>query len=522
MTIRIGPGVYRQSLVITKSGTLERPIRWVVESPQSTLFTGADIVPGIKHVSDTLYSFPFVHAFVGWCDKLNSKGEPMRSHPCESYHERLGRVEQVIVDDELLRQVLSKAEVTSGSFYVSASEGLIYLRDKMGQDLSQLAAAGRVQTSVRSEVIALKASYNELDGFNVAYAANIAQVGAIAVHNSNSEGNVLSNLRVEQVSGDGVSISGKGLILRDSVLIENGSVGLSGGGLDQATIIRNKVLKNNTERYSSNWQAGGAKVCWSKNSLFAENEFSENLAGPGLWLDISAQNIEIRHNVFHRNEEVGIHYEISWTADIHDNLIVRNGTVPTKESWGANGGISLSSSHNSRVVHNLFVDNFENLQFREMSRDTPVYDANWRSTENMEIWNHHHEIVGNYFSSRTNRPHIAGWFNVIDHRHWPTSSQIKPIGRDTPLESGKGPLETLSFQFGNNRYSALTTNATAIRWGTTWASYREQYPDIAVAQAYLGIFPTDTSDKNSLVLAEMRAELGRMGPFLNSYAALLD
>ena len=521
-TIRIGPGVYRQSLTITKSGTAELPIRWWVESPSQTVFTGADVVPVVNRVSSTLYSFPFNHVFLGWITKLNSKGEPMRAHPDDQYHELLGRSEQVIVDDQLLKQVLSKDEITNGSFYVSASESRIYLRHSTDRDLSQLATAGRVQTSTRGEIIALKASYNQLHGFHVKYAASRAQLGAIAVHDWYSEGNVLAGLWVERVNGDGVSINGKRLVLRDSVLSDNGSVGLSGGGLDQAAIVRNKILRNNTERYSSGWQAGGAKICWSKNSLFAENEFSENIAGPGLWLDISAHDIEIRHNVFHKNDEVGLHYEISWNANIHDNLFVRNGVVPTNESWGINGGLSLSSSHSSRVVHNLFVDNFENLQFREMYRTTEVFDANWRDIGDIEIWNHTHTIEGNYFLNRTDRLHIAGWFAVTDKRHWPASSLMSLPNRPVPDPAGKGPLENLSLTFSGNRYSALSPTATAIRWGPTWANYLEQYPNTSVAQQHLGIFPTESIVQSPTLLAEMKSELSKMGTFMAQYSALMD
>ncbi len=520
--VKIAPGTYRQRLKITTSGTSEKPIHWIVEQPQKTVFTGADLVPTVTHEGSGIYSFPFPYVFIGWCDKLNSIGEPMLSHPCEPYHELRGRAEQVIVDGELLEQALKAPDqLAPGEFYVSFKDKKIYLRDRYNRDLTVLAANSQIETSTRETVIHLKASYTHLRGFHVRYAANRAQQGAVMVDGVYTDFNVLRRMKIEKTSGDGLSMNGKRLMVMDSVFSENESVGVSGGGLFQLAFINNKVIRNNTKRYYSGWQAGGMKLCWSRNSLFRDNLFEENYAGPGLWFDISVDFVEIDHNVFKNNDEAGLYYEISTNPIIHDNLIIGNGHRTQHDAWGADGGLSLSSSHGAKVFHNIFVNNRENLQFREMFRTTPVLNSNWTIKGETEIWNHHHSIRDNFFLNTDRRPHVSGWFNVTDARHWPTASESRPATRPVPSTDGKGPLENLALEFANNQYSKTEANVPAIVWGPYW-SYREQYQSVSDGQRFLGIFPTDREVPGADLVPVVKEEMLKMGPFISSYAGLVN
>ena len=529
--VNIGPGIYRQSLTITKSGTPDKPIRWLVRQPLSTLFTGADIVPAVTRDPSGVYSFPFPHKFLGWCGDpdakgtriLNSLGEPMRSHPCNPYHELRGRAEQVIVEGVLLKQVLKiPSQLGSGEFYVSPNDQKVYLRDRFDRDLTTLAAQSLVETSTRATVVSLSdASYNYLQGFNIKYAANPAQLGAVMIQGNNTDNNVLRQFKIEKVSGDGLSMNGKRHVVANSIFADNGSVGVSGGGLVQLAFLNNKVIRNNTKRYSSDWQAGGMKVCWSRDSLFRENLFEENYGGPGLWFDISVDFVEIDHNIFHKNDQVGLYYEISTNPIIHDNLMIGNGHRSESRAWGADGGLSISNSYGAKVFRNIFVDNKENLQFREMFRTTPIFNSGWTSPGKVEIGGHHNEIRDNYFLSRNRKPHVAGWFNVTDARHWPSTSVSRPLNRPVPTATGKGPLENLALNFTGNKYSKTDVGVPAVIWGPSW-SYREQYPTVADGHRFLGIFATEQELPATNMLPVIRTQMLTMGPFISSYVGLVN
>ena len=124
-TVNIGPGLYRQSLTITKSGTAERPIRWFVRQPLNTQLTGADIVDKVVSETKGVYSFEFSHKFIGWCgDKdengnqaLNSMDEEMRAHPCNSKHQLIGRAEQVLVEGKNLTLVRLTSSLLVSSIF---------------------------------------------------------------------------------------------------------------------------------------------------------------------------------------------------------------------------------------------------------------------------------------------------------------------------------------------------------------------------------------------------------------------
>jgi hypothetical protein len=520
--VKIGPGTYRQQLTITTSGTPDKPINWIVEQPNNTYFTGADVVRTVTHELNNVYSFPFTRVFLGWCNKPNSIGEPMLSHPCDTYHELRGRAEQVIVEGVLLNQALkSPDQLAPGEFYVSFLNKKVYVRDRKDRDLTILAQNSLIETSTRDNVIRVKGSSNHLRGFHIRYAANQAQQGAVSIEGTQTDFNVLRRFTIEKTSGDGLSMNGKRHLVMDSVFSENESVGVSGGGLYQLAFINNKVIRNNTKRYYSGWQAGGMKICWSKNSLFRENLFEENYAGPGLWFDISVDFVEIDRNVFRNNDEAGLYYEISTNPLIHDNFIIGNGHRTQRDAWGADGGLSLSSSHGAKVFRNIFVNNRENLQFREMPRRTPLFNANWTIREEIEIWNHHHLIRDNFFLSQERRPHVAGWFNVDDARHWPRTSLARPANRPEPQADGKGPLENLVIEFANNQYSKTELNVPAIVWGTSWR-HREQYQKVTDGQRFLGIFPTDRELPATDLVPVVKEEMLKMGPFISSYAGLVN
>lgn len=530
-TVNIGPGLYRQSLTITKSGTAERPIRWFVREPLNTQLTGADIVDKVVREPKGVYSFEFSHKFIGWCgDKdengnqaLNKLNEPRRAHPCNKYHEVIGRAEQVLVEGKNLTHVLKQpAELLPGEFYFSASQGKVYLRDRSDRDLTALPPDSLIETSKRTVGILLQnASYNHLQGFHVTHVANKAQSGAVEISGINSDHNVLRRFKIEKASGDGLALQGKRHLVANSIFSENGSVGVSGGALFQLIFANNKVTKNNTKRYDSNWQAGGMKICAARDSLFRENLFEENYGGPGLWFDISVDFVEIDRNVFHKNEQSGLFYEISTNPLIHDNLFMGNGVNPPEGSWGANGGLSISSSHGAKVYHNIFVDNLENLQFREQARSTPVFYPDWTSTQDTEIWNHHNAISNNYFLSTNNKPHVRGWFGTLDARHWPRNSQARPLSRPVSSPTGRGPLENLALSFTGNAYSTTKSGSPAVVWGPSW-SYHERYQTLADGQRFLGIFGTERELPATDLVPVIKAEMLKMGPFINSYAWLVN
>ncbi len=91
------------------------------------------------------------------------------------------------------------------------------------------------------------------------------------------------------------------------------------------------------------------------------------------------------------NEDAGIFYEISYGLHAHDNVIVNNGLADTAGAWGANAGISISSSPDCVIERSLLIGNKEGFNFREQARSTSRIDS--RRSE--PVWNHDSTIRGN-------------------------------------------------------------------------------------------------------------------------------
>jgi hypothetical protein len=196
-------------------------------------------------------------------------------------------------------------------------------------------------------------------------------------------------------------------------------------------------------------------------------------------------------------QAAGIFYEISFRLLAHDNVIVGNGFATTAGAWGAQAGISLSSSPGCVIERNLIVGNREGFNFREQTRTTPTIE----DRKGRPVWNHDQLIRQNIIVF--NRDAQAwGWFDVKDNRHWPAgSSMAKQRGTATSVKPGdiagayaattsddqpQGlTLEQLRLQFENNVY-CVAPGQGWFKWGPTWARHNN-YASLREFQSDLGI-----------------------------------
>jgi parallel beta-helix repeat protein len=186
-----------------------------------------------------------------------------------------------------------------------------------------------------------------------------------------------------------------------------------------------------------------------ENSIFADNK------GDGIWFDIGNEDSEVRHCLIVSNENAGIFYEISYDLHAHDNVLIGNGFAFSPGDWGANAGISISSSPNCLIERNLLIGNKEGLSLREQKRSTPLIDGG-----SEPVWNHHVTIRNNVLAYNRDAQ-VWGWFDVDDERHWPKSMQE---GANSAEESS---LEKLQLSFEGNLYGPAPGQGL-FNWGVTW------------------------------------------------------
>jgi len=503
-TVLIHGGTYRERVVVEKSGTAERPIRFVAAIGEHVVVTGADEITTWEQADSEkhIYRAPWPYDFITW--------EKTHTHPSDEYHLVIGRAEQVFVDGYLLHQVLSRDEMSRGTFYVDLDARHLYV---WGHSDQVLGRRTRVEASTRDVIWDLRGDYVHVRGLRFRYAANRAQQGAAQFRGDH---NVIEDCVFQRTNGCGAVFGGEGIVARNCTFQDNGQLGFGAGRAHHLLMTGCTVRNNNTKGFDRGWEAGANKIVFSRGVVIENSSFLEN-RGHGLWFDIGNEDCEVRNCLLADNEDSGIFYEISYGLHAHDNVIIGNGFADSDGAWGASCGISLSSSPGCVVERNLIVSNKEGFNFREQERATPRIENASAEEENRPdypIWNHD-EIIRNNVLAYNRDAQVWGWFDIGDQRHWPAATQDPAT-----MESAEGhgvtglTLEKLNLTFQTNVYYAAPAQGL-FNWGVTWGTNR-RYAGIAEVRGELSL------DSNGVVAEPDFADLTARDLRVHADSALLS
>jgi hypothetical protein len=462
--VLIATGIYRESVVVEASGTPDRPIQFRAAPGARVLVTGADRLTDLKREPgpDNIFSVPWPHRFNTWTKSF--------AHPDDDFHLQIGRSEQVVVLGYQLLQVLDRSKLSRGTFYVDLDGRRLYLWTRDNADLEKTPMLA--EASVRDVLWNVKGDYVWVEGILFRHAANRAQLGAVQLNGNNS---VLANCVVERTSALGASFSGRDHVVRDCVMQDNGWDGFDATGTERLVITGCLVRNNNTKGWNRAWGGGGNKLGLCRRVVIEKSRFTDN-RGPGIWFDVGNEDCVVRNCLISGNEGSGIFYEISYGLRAHDNVIVGNGWGEAYGDWGANGGITLSSSPNCLIERNLMVANREGFQFREQDRTTVRIGGD--PQVEVAVWNHD-SVVRNNIMAHNGVVQAAGWFAQKDERHWPKAMQRsaptktgepahnsvkKNRGKDERAQPQGLSLEDLHITMANNLY-AVAPGQKLFQWG---------------------------------------------------------
>lgn len=482
-TLIIRGGVYRERVVLKASGTPEMPIRFAAAPGERVVLSGADRLTGWQQVDPErpVYRVPWTNRFITWNRNM--------THPSDDYHRVIGRCEQVIINGSLLRQVLSSNQLAPGTFLVDVDQEALFAWDAAGKDLTKT----QVEGSVRQELFRVEGNHVHLKGLRFRYAANMAQRGAVVLAGSH---NLMEDCVVESMNSSGASFLGTNLVVRRCVFRDNGQLGFGGSHAHGLLFTECLVENNNIKGFDRGWEAGGNKLALCRDVVLERSRFVRN-RGNGIWFDIGNTNCTVRQCLIADNEDAGIFYEISFNLHAHDNVIVGNGFATTPGAWGAQAGISLSSSPGCLIERNLIAGNREGFNFREQLRTTPTIE----NRREQPVWNHD-QLIRNNLLVYNRDAQVWGWFDVKDNRHWPAtnalSAQVSVPGASPPgdiaapyaAKTGAGQplgltLESLRLRFQNNVYFAAPGQGW-FAWGPTWSRHAK-YSSLPEFQTALGI-----------------------------------
>lgn len=265
---------------------------------------------------------------------------PMAAHP-----------DQVWVDDAPLRQVGSRSQVGSGTFFVDyAADQLIIGSDPTGRT---------VRSSDLGKALSIRGANVSLDGVNVRrYAPSVPTMGAVTAERP---GITFSNLEIRENATTGLRVISPGAQLRNVGLVNNGLLGMGGYRADGLDLRNLRVVGNNTEGFNPSPAAGGLKVTRTNGITIRSSAFERN-AGNGLWFDESAFRMKVLDSTFMRNVGHGMSLEISGRATVADNVIAHNG----------GNGIKINDTDRVRVWNNTFVGNTRPINVVQDYRDVDL------------------------------------------------------------------------------------------------------------------------------------------------------
>lgn len=195
---------------------------------------------------------------------------------------------------------------------------------------------------------------------------NPAQDGTI--DGSRSQGWEVDHNEITEAAGAGLK-AGPGMHVHDNWLHHNHQLGMTGSGADIVVDHNDISFNNYTHDYDPGWEAGGTKFIATTNLEVTNNDVHDNY-GPGLWTDIHNEATTYAGNYVHDNNSdgaaAGIFHEISGSAVIRDNVVVRNGT--TWHEWGWNGGIQVAVSSDVEIFGNTVLDNGNGITLIHQNR----------------------------------------------------------------------------------------------------------------------------------------------------------
>lgn len=162
---------------------------------------------------------------------------------------------------------------------------------------------------------------------------------------------------------------GSGHLIENNTVTNAGNVGIRVESVGSATIRGNLTEGNNTKGLDPGWEAGGMKITGNYggvHNVVIENNIARDNDGPGIWVDIDGNNIEIRNNRVYDNTRAGIIYELSFGGKIHGNVVYNNATG--WDAWGFGAGIMVQNSSDTEVYDNIVAWNPDGITVISQNR----------------------------------------------------------------------------------------------------------------------------------------------------------
>jgi parallel beta-helix repeat protein len=254
---------------------------------------------------------------------------------------------------------MSLDQLKPGTFYGDYQTNAVYLAEDPAGKAVELS---RTRTAIEAS-----AQDVTVRGLTIEHFASLPQGGALQV---GTGWKVIANevrwnhaVGVMVIEGDRATVSG-------NTVADNGQLGIGQYHSADVKLTGNLVTRNNTDGFwIADWESGGIKSTRSSGEV-SGNDIVAN-RGIGMWSDIAEYDRKIVGNRIRDNAADGIRYEISYQAEISENVVEGNGFGTGRGSgpslWDG-GGINVNTSAGVTVAGNLIKDNRNGIAIQSRTR----------------------------------------------------------------------------------------------------------------------------------------------------------
>ena len=427
-TLLIHRGVYRETVRIKESGTAKKPIVIQAATKGTVTIRGSVLVSDWRRSEENskVFIHDGWHSYFGeWDESLVKGGDQFKAKFSAPARSASLAFNQVFVNGALIREVACPEKREAGTFYIDKERNQIHLWLAKDADPNQCS----VEVTDRDVLLAaLKVSHLQVKGLSFEYCANGMQQAAVNIRGGSN--NLIEDCVITHTAMVGLRMAGDNHVVRRCVMNDNGQEGFSSSESENILIEDCETSHNNCipwKRVYTGFEAGGFKVALSHKVKFLRHKSIGNY-GPGLWFDVSNDEMEVANCFVADNDRSGVMSEISSRIHVHDSVIVNN----------KGGGVKIAESPGALIERNVVIGNEEGVQFRDMLRSTPeVSIIHGRSVkgEKTAIWNHDEVVHKNVFVNNTRAQVNFGVNGINANRQVPERLQQRNVsGKKVPLD----------------------------------------------------------------------------------------
>ena len=354
-TVIVRPGVYREAVHLTVSGTEAKPITFRSEVPYAAIIEGADEIIGSALDTSGVWSFAAP-------DLAPLGGDPNAGEWIPG--------EVVYADGVPLTRVKEKAALTPGTFLLDYDAKRVRFAPFEGQTPQRV----KIEFTMRAGLLAAEKPIDDIyvRGFTLIH--NGGWFGSLHALTICGQRWRVENNRVLWSSYAGIAFRHSNhCVVRNNFVDWSGAENVVGNSTANLLFENNRLLHGNWQRQAPDFEGGALKMVSTFDSVYRNNE-AAYFYGYGLWFDIDCGDNTFQKNTIHDSAYgSALFSEISWRTHFYDNIVYNN-------VWG----VTVGESSECDVARNAVFNNFWGVYLRDDGQRKTATEYGRQSRENFE------------------------------------------------------------------------------------------------------------------------------------------